>query len=73
MPSWRCRWQMAFDEQARSGDIDAHRGWIRRLLEEYYDPMYAYQLSQRSGERCASAIARTLMAYLRSERLDAHG
>ena len=27
-----------------SGDVDAHRGWIERLLVEYYDPMYDYQL-----------------------------
>jgi tRNA 2-selenouridine synthase len=63
----------AFDEQARSGDIDGHRGWIQRLLAEYYDPMYAYQLSQRSGEQLCSGDRETLMDYLRSERLDAHG
>jgi tRNA 2-selenouridine synthase len=61
----------AFDEQARSGDVDAHRGWIRRLLEEYYDPMYAYQLSQRSGERRCVGDRQALTAYLRSEVHDA--
>lgn len=34
----------ALDVQRRSGDIDAHRAWIRRMLGEYYDPMYDHQL-----------------------------
>lgn len=27
-----------------AGDVDGHRAWIERLLVEYYDPMYDYQL-----------------------------
>ena len=26
-----------------------HREWIARLLVDYYDPMYEYQLEQREG------------------------
>ena len=33
----------ALAEQARSGAVDLHRGWISGMLSEYYDPMYAYQ------------------------------
>lgn len=40
----------AFDRQWRDGDLSGHRAWIGRLLEEYYDPMYEYQLSRREGE-----------------------
>lgn len=43
------RMAQAFDEQANSGSLDAHRDWITRLLRDYYDPMYAYQLEQRGG------------------------
>lgn len=32
----------------RGGDPDPHRQWIRRLLVDYYDPMYDYQLGKRS-------------------------
>ena len=39
----------AFDRQWRDGDLSGHRAWIGRLLEEYYDPMYEYQLSRREG------------------------
>lgn len=35
--------EQALGEQLRSGCVDLHRGWIEGLLNEYYDPMYAYQ------------------------------
>ena len=37
--------------QEEGGDVSAHRGWIAVLLEEYYDQMYEYQLSKRTGPR----------------------
>lgn len=40
----------AFAEQRSSGDLTLHREWISTLLEQYYDPMYDYQLGQRDGE-----------------------
>jgi tRNA 2-selenouridine synthase len=39
----------ALSRQARDGDVDTHRGWIVVLLEEYYDPMYAYQRDSKQG------------------------
>ncbi|HEX5793403.1 MAG TPA: tRNA 2-selenouridine(34) synthase MnmH, partial [Rheinheimera sp.] len=39
--------QYALAEQQRSGDISQHRNWIARLLTDYYDPMYQYQLQKR--------------------------
>jgi tRNA 2-selenouridine synthase len=39
----------ALQEQQRSGAVDLHRGWIEGLLNEYYDPMYAYQRANRSA------------------------
>ena len=56
--------EAAFDEQARSGSIDAHRAWIRRLLEDYYDPMYAYQLGRRGGERLCTGRREDIGAYV---------
>lgn len=41
----------AFDEQEAGGGSDAHRAWIAILLGEYYDPMYEYQMSRRTGQR----------------------
>ncbi len=40
----------AFVAQDESGDLALHRDWITALLEQYYDPMYEYQLAQRGGE-----------------------
>ena len=39
----------AFENQWRDGDVAGHCEWIAALLEQYYDPMYEYQLSQRRG------------------------
>lgn len=39
--------QDALEHQSRSGETEGHREWISRLLQDYYDPMYQYQLSKR--------------------------
>ena len=31
------------------GDNSLHRAWIERMLRDYYDPMYEYQLAHRYG------------------------
>lgn len=41
--------ESALDEQARSGAIEGHRGWIHSLLAEYYDPLYDHAL-KRQGD-----------------------
>ena len=30
-----------------SGQGDAHREWLAPLLQQYYDPMYCYQLERK--------------------------
>jgi len=40
----------AFGEQGDSGSLSLHGQWIAILLEQYYDPMYEYQLAQRGGQ-----------------------
>lgn len=37
----------AIDQQFKTGDVSAHEGWITALLEQYYDPMYDYQLKKK--------------------------
>jgi tRNA 2-selenouridine synthase len=39
----------AFDKQWQNGDLSLHREWVAALLDQYYDAMYDYQLSLRSG------------------------
>ena len=30
-----------------TGSVSDHDGWLVPLLEQYYDPMYTYQLSKK--------------------------
>ena len=32
----------------RTGVFEAHKFWIKSLLEDYYDPMYSYQLEKKT-------------------------
>ena len=41
--------ESALAEQRASGDVREHDHWIRALLENYYDPMYDFQLEQKAG------------------------
>jgi len=62
----------ALAEQARSGAVDLHRGWIEGLLSEYYDPMYAFQ-REKKGARIEFAGERgAVFEYLR-ERASQRG
>jgi len=45
-------------------DSSAHDGWIRVLLEQYYDPMYDYQLQSRGAQIRQQGSAAQLSAWL---------
>jgi tRNA 2-selenouridine synthase len=38
----------AIKAQRKNENLDYHRDWIGFLLQKYYDPMYAYQLSKKN-------------------------
>lgn len=61
----RDEWQQALVSFEASGDVSGFRPGIRRLLTEYYDPMYDYQLSQRVGRILIRGDADTLLQHLR--------
>ncbi len=61
----------AFDLQWREGDLSGHREWIARLLEEYYDPMYEYQLSKRQGEQLYRGDRQAVVEWARQRSSDA--
>ena len=48
--------------QQRSGDGHLHKGWISALLNDYYDPMYEYQLDQKQGRIVARGNQEQLAA-----------
>ena len=45
---------------------DAHRAWIRHLLEYYYDPMYDYQLAGKKDRIVMRGGTREVVDYLRA-------
>ncbi|WP_404939234.1 tRNA 2-selenouridine(34) synthase MnmH [Pseudomonas sp. JDS08PS003] len=57
--------EAALAEQARSGDVELHRGWIEGLLGEYYDPMYAYQRESKGARIEFSGDHGAVLDYLR--------
>lgn len=56
--------QDALAEQARSGNVDLHRGWIVGL-REYYDPMYAFQREKKGARIEFSGEQGAVVEYLR--------
>ncbi|MBV7546077.1 tRNA 2-selenouridine(34) synthase MnmH [Pseudomonas sp. PDM26] len=55
----------ALAEQARSGAVDLHRGWIEGLLREYYDPMYAFQREKKDARIEFAGERGAVLEYLR--------
>ncbi|MBV4530060.1 tRNA 2-selenouridine(34) synthase MnmH [Pseudomonas sp. SWRI107] len=58
--------EQALDEQLRSGDVGLHRGWIEGLLNEYYDPMYAYQREAKASRIEFAGDALQVREYLKA-------
>jgi tRNA 2-selenouridine synthase len=53
----------AFTQQWQSADLSGHRQWVAVLLEQYYDPMYEYQLSKRDGKQLFSGNRQAVIAW----------
>ncbi len=56
--------QQALTEQQSSGDETLHRAWIKGLLENYYDPMYAYQRESKQARVVFSGNHAEIIEYL---------
>jgi tRNA 2-selenouridine synthase len=56
--------QDAFLHQQSSGDSSAHKQWVEVLLNEYYDPMYDYQLEQKKQQIVFKGDAAAVREYL---------
>jgi tRNA 2-selenouridine synthase len=55
----------AWREQQRTGNPEGHKVWIRALLEEYYDPMYDYQIEKKKERIIFRGNAEEILAYLK--------
>ncbi|WP_457603115.1 tRNA 2-selenouridine(34) synthase MnmH [Nitratifractor sp.] len=62
--------EAAWEEQQRSGATERHKVWIRALLEEYYDPMYDYQIEKKKDRIIFRGNAEEILEFLkRSHRV----
>ncbi|TNF84422.1 tRNA 2-selenouridine(34) synthase MnmH [Pseudomonas sp. ICMP22404] len=57
--------EAALAEQADSGAVDLHRGWIDGLLREYYDPMYVFQREKKGSRIEFAGEQAAVLEYLR--------
>jgi len=57
--------EAALEEQARSGAVELHREWIEGLLNEYYDPMYAFQRENKGARIEFAGEQAAVLEYLR--------
>ena len=53
-----------------SGKAYDHYEWIRMLLQDYYDPMYDYQLSKKQDRIIFTGASKAVSEYLRSQYSD---
>lgn len=70
--------QEALREHRRTGVADAHRRWIRRLLCEYYDPLYEHALERRTEKapvifRGSRPDVRAFLSEATQDTFAAHG
>ena len=49
------------------GIIESHRAWINFLLSEYYDPMYAFQMKNKSERITFSGTAAMIKDWLQDQ------
>ncbi len=56
----------AYAAQLESGCSNAHKSWVERLLVDYYDPMYDYQLEQKKQKIVFRGDAEQVKQYLES-------
>ena len=56
--------------QHAAGKLDAHREWIDFLLNEYYDPMYDYQIDKKRERVLFSGSRAEIMDWLAEKAAD---
>ena len=59
----------AWAYQQKHNDPSLHKIWIKKLLSDYYDPMYAYQIEQKKDRVAFRGDASEIMDYLGSPKL----
>jgi tRNA 2-selenouridine synthase len=50
-------------QQEATGETAAHNAWIQSLLQDYYDPMYDYQLGKKEGRILVRGGPKTILDW----------
>ena len=50
-----------------SGNMEFHKEWIKILLQDYYDPMYDYQLSKKTERITFRGDSQSVLDYLKEQ------
>ena len=61
------RLDIALAEQQASASTDGHLGWLIPLLNEYYDPMYRYQLEKKAAKVVFRGCWQEVAAWLEAQ------
>ena len=56
----------ALSVHKETGDVFAHREWIRPLLVEYYDPMYEHQLKEKQSRIIYRGDVTSVLSFLKN-------
>lgn len=56
----------AFKVQQRNGSFEGHKDWIKILLEEYYDPMYDYQIEKSATSIVFRGNEEAVLEYIQT-------
>ncbi|MCF6217355.1 MAG: tRNA 2-selenouridine(34) synthase MnmH [Gammaproteobacteria bacterium] len=59
----------AISDQQQRGETSAHREWIQRLLNDYYDPMYDYQLQKKAERITFRGDDKAVIEYLNTQNI----
>lgn len=63
----------ALELQQQTGSCDGHLAWLSPLLEEYYDPMYRFQLAKKASNIVFRASYSEVEAWLRDNACASQG
>lgn len=59
---------IAIEEMRDNGESDRHKEWIQQLLQDYYDPMYDYQLERKIDRIIYRGEREGVLEYLRQQQ-----
>ena len=56
--------QDALDEQIKNNSLHLYKIWIAYLLNEYYDPMYDYQIQKNTSRILFRGSSEEIISYI---------